>query len=70
MWKFRNKDRLEQEKKVADKAKKSTDFAIFNTVSGSQRSSYGDRGEMVTGVMNNNQKLATLQMMRNMRDVD
>lgn len=70
MFKFRNKDRIKHEKELADKAKKSTDFAIFNAVSGSQRSSYGDRGEMVSGVMNNNQKLATLQMMRNMRDAD
>lgn len=68
MFKFRNKDRLAEEKRKAEKAKVSTDFAIFNTVSGSQRSSYGDRGEMVTGVMNNNQKLATLQMLRNMKD--
>lgn len=54
----------------AELAKKSTDFAIFNAVSGAQRSSYGERGEMVSGVMNNNQKLATLQMLRNINADD
>ena len=68
MFTFRNKKSTNKEAKTAEKAKLSTDFAIYNTVSGSQRSSYGDRGEMVPGVMNNNQKLATLQMLRNMKD--
>lgn len=52
----------------AKRAKKAADFAVLNAVSGAQRSAYGDHGEMVSGAMNNNQKLATLQMMKDLRN--
>lgn len=68
MWKFKKKDRAGNEPKSKGTAMSSADFAIYNTISGSQRSSYSDRGEMCTGTLNNNQKLATLQMMRDWRD--
>lgn len=68
MFQFHKKKRTNTEEKNRKKAMSSADFAIFNTISGSQRSSYGERGEMCSGVMNNNQKLATLQMMRDFHD--
>lgn len=68
MWKFWKKDRAKVERKNSGGAMNATDFAIYNTISGNQRSSYGDRGEMCSGALNNNQKLATLQMMRDWKD--
>lgn len=68
MFNFRKKESTKRERKNTNKAMNSADFAVFNAVSGSQRSSYGERGEMCSGVMNNNQKLATLQLMRDWKD--
>ena len=65
---FKKKKQQNKAKPSTGKPMSSTDFAIFNTVSGGQRSSYGERGEMCSGAMNNNQKLATLQMLRDFRD--
>lgn len=70
MLHFRKKDRQQQERDNANFARNSVDFAIYNAVSGSQRSSFGDRGEMCSGAMNNNQRFATMQMLFNMRDRD
>ncbi len=64
------RDRRQQEREKSNFAQNSIDFALFNAVSGSQRSSFGDRGEMCSGAMNNNQRFATMQMLRNMREQD
>lgn len=52
----------------AAKAKKNAEFGLFQFAATGQRTSVGDRSEMCTGAMNNNQRLATLQMLRNMKD--
>lgn len=67
---LKRKDRQQCERDQANFAKNSVDFAVYNAVSGSQRSSFGDRGEMCSGAMNNNQRFATMQMLFNMRDQD
>lgn len=64
------RDRRQQEREKSNFAQNSIDFALFNAVSGSQRSSFGDRGEMCSGAMNNNQRFATMQMLFNMREQD
>lgn len=64
------RDRRQQEREKFNFAQNSIDFALYNAVSGSQRSSFGDRGEMCSGAMNNNQRFATMQMLRNMREQD
>lgn len=64
------RDRRQQEREKSNFAQNSIDFALYNAVSGSQRSSFGDRGEMCSGAMNNNQRFATMQMLRNMREQD
>ncbi len=43
-------------------------IAMFNALSTGQRVSTGSREEMCSGTMNNNQKLATLQLLRDMKD--
>ena len=64
------RDRRQQEREKSNFAQNSIDFALYNAVSGSQRSSFGDRGEMCSGAMNNNQRFATMQMLFNMREQD
>lgn len=68
MFKFKKKNRTESRQKTAGSTMSAADFAIYNTISGNQRSSYGERGEMCSGAMNNNQRLATLQMLRDFKD--
>lgn len=70
MWKFKTRNPRQQEQETASFAKNSVDFAIFNAVSSGQRSSFGERGELCAGAMNNNQRLATMNMLFNMRDQD
>ena len=52
----------------ARKAQKNAEFGLYQVLSSGQRTSTGDRSEMCTGAMNNNQRLAALQILRNMRD--
>lgn len=54
----------------ADTARKSAEFGIYQALSSGQRSSTGERSEMCSGAMNNNQRLATLQILRNMRSLE
>lgn len=68
MFPFKKKASKKQPQQTSKNPINAADFAIYTTVSGNQRSSFGERGEMCTGTMNNNQKLATLQMMRSWRD--
>lgn len=70
MFNIFKRDRRQQEREKSNFAQDSIDFALFNAVSGSQRSSFGDRGEMCSGAMNNNQRFATMQMLFNMREQD
>lgn len=70
MFNIFKRDRRQQEREKSNFAQNSIDFALFNAVSGSQRSSFGDRGEMCSGAMNNNQRFATMQMLFNMREQD
>ena len=39
-------------------------FALHQALSSGQRAPTGDRSELCAGAMNNNQRLATLQMLR------
>lgn len=40
-------------------------FALHQALSSGQRAPTGDRSELCAGAMNNNQRLTTLQMLRN-----
>lgn len=70
MFNIFKRDRRQREREKSNFAQNSIDFAVYNAVSGSQRSSFGDRGEMCSGAMNNNQRFATMQMLFNMREQD
>lgn len=54
----------------ADTARKNAEFGIYQVLSSGQRTATGERSEMCSGAMNNNQRLATLQMLRNMRGLE
>ena len=56
-------------KKPSDPTK-DAEFAHYQTISSGQRAPIGDRSELCAGAMNNNQRLATLQMLRNTKDTD
>lgn len=68
MFGFRKKRPDERDTARAAKAKKNTEFGFYQFAATGQRTSVGDRGEMCTGAMNNNQRFATLQMLRDMKD--
>jgi hypothetical protein len=52
----------------SEKAQKNAEFGMYQVLSSGQRTATGDRSEMCSGAMNNNQRLAALQILRNMRD--
>lgn len=70
MFGFKKKSPDEKDAARKTKAKQNTDFAMYQFAASGQRASVGDRNEICSGAMNNNQRLATLQMLRNMRDED
>lgn len=54
----------------ANQARRSAEFGIYQVLSSGQRTATGERSEMCSGAMNNNQRFATLQILRNMRGFD
>lgn len=63
---------LKRKNKPAPKEKatdrdKAIAFARYQATAGSQRTT-GERSEMCAGAMNNNQRLATMQMLRDFQD--
>jgi hypothetical protein len=67
---FRKKDRVQDDAVRSERAQKSTGFGIYNALSSGQRSATGDRGEICSNAMNNNQRLSALMILRNTRDDD
>lgn len=57
-----------REKMHQSQREKLTNFALYQITSSGQRAATGDRGEMVTNAMNNNQRLATLRLLRQLKD--
>ncbi len=52
----------------AEKAGKGAEFGLYQTLLSGQRAATGDRSELCAGAMNNNQRLAALQMLRGGKD--
>lgn len=67
---FRVKKKKRVEKVQAEKVREDVGFGRYQVLASGQRSVTGDRSEMCSGAMNNNQRLAALQMLRNLRDAD
>lgn len=65
---FSRKNRQQEHSKTRRKRENLTDFALYQVASTGQRSAVGDRSEMAAGAMNNNQKLATLNLLRELKD--
>ena len=68
MFGFKKKSPDEKDAARKKKATQNTDFAMYQFAASGQRASVGDRNEICTGAMNNNQRFATLQMLRDMKD--
>lgn len=67
MFEFlKGKKKPASEEKATDRDK-AIALARYQVTAGSQRTT-GERSEMCAGAMNNNQRLATMQMLRDFRD--
>ena len=54
----------------AEKTGKDAEFGLYQALSSGQRATTGDRSELCAGAMNNNQRLAALQMLRGGKNQD
>lgn len=70
MFGFKRKRSASFDDRRAATAKKNAEFGRYQVLSSGQRTATGDRSEMCAGAMNNNQRLATLQMLQDMKDED
>ncbi len=53
-----------------EKAGKDAAFGLYQALSSGQRTATGDRSELCAGAMNNNQRLAALQILRDWNEKD
>ena len=70
MFGFKRKHKEVSDSARAEVARKSAEFGLYQVLSSGQRTATGERSELCSGAMNNNQRLATLQMLRNMKHMD
>ena len=66
-WRKKNKQKTEKQRRKAD-PEQDIDFAVYQNIAAGQASSKGTRAQTAGMELNNNQKLATLNMLRHLDD--